>query len=170
MTRGYSREALDGTLSRLYVGARYRYRSPITQASSGPWPGSGTRPGRGSGPRRGRRPRCSSGSSAGRSGCGGCWRSCSCSRSSRRWSRATCWCYTNEVDILLVFTPARVEVESGRVSDVTSSVVRYNGDVLAYLVLGRIAFERSKRIAHRHIGRPRNTAIGAVGVKQLRVG
>ena len=68
---------------------------------------SGTNPGSGLGAWRGCRPR--------RSGCGGCRCSCGrrCSRSGRRRSRAAHWRYTNEIDVLFVLSPARVEVECG---------------------------------------------------------
>ena len=48
--------------------------------------------------------------------------------------------------------------------------VRNDGDVIAYLVLVRIAFEWIKRIAYRHIRRPRDAGVSAKGIKQLRVG
>ena len=97
------------------------------------------------------------------------WRRCRRSsrrrRSSGRWRRATGWRYTNEIDVLFVLSPARVEVVGSRVGHVTSSVIRDDGDIIAYLVLVRPAFERIKGIAHGYVRRPRNTAIGAVGVE-----
>ena len=54
----------------------------------------------------------------------------------------------------------RVEVERGGIRHVASGVVRNNCDVIAYLVLLRIAFERGKRIAHRDVRRPGDAAIG----------
>ena len=69
-----------------------------------------------------------------------------------------------------MLSAGRFEIVGGRVCHVPAGVIRHNCDVIAYFILDRIAFERGKCIAHRHIGRPRNTAIGAVGVKQLRVG
>ena len=64
----------------------------------------------------------------------------------------------------------RIEVVGSRICHVAAGVIGYDGDVITYLVLVRIAFEWSKRIAHCHIGRPGDAAIGAVGVEQLRVG
>ena len=69
-----------------------------------------------------------------------------------------------------MLSATRIEVVGSRICHVTAGVIGYNGDVITYLVLVRIAFERSKRIAHCHIGRPGDAAIGAVGVEQLRVG
>ena len=103
-------------------------------------------------------------------GLGVAWRSARRSRrSSRGWRRATGWRYTNEIDVLLVLSSAGVEVVGGRVGDVASGVIRDNGDVIAYLVLMRPAFQRVKRIADSYVRRPGNTAIGAIGVEQLRV-
>ena len=59
----------------------------------------------------------------------------------------------------------RVEVESGGVSHVAAGIVRYNGDIITYLLLVRVAFEGIKRIAYRHIRRPRRAGIGAKGIK-----
>ena len=69
-----------------------------------------------------------------------------------------------------MLAPARVEVVGGRVGDVASCVIRHNGDVIAYLVLLRPAFQRSKRIACRSVRREGHAAVGAVGVEQLRIG
>ena len=69
-----------------------------------------------------------------------------------------------------MLTSARIEVVGSGVGDIASRVIRHDGDVITYLVLVRIAFEWIERIARRHIRRPRNAAIGAVGVEQLRVG
>ena len=64
-----------------------------------------------------------------------------------------------------MLTRARVKVVGGRVRDVASRVIRHDGDVIAYLVLLRIAFERIKRIAHRNVRRPSNAAIRAEGIE-----
>jgi len=41
-----------------------------------------------------------------------------------------------------MLAPARVEVERGGICHIGSGVIRYERDVVAYLVLLRIAFER----------------------------
>jgi hypothetical protein len=64
-----------------------------------------------------------------------------------------------------VLTPARVEVEGGRVGDVASSVIRHDGNIIAYLLLNRPALERVKGIADGYVGGPGNTAIGAVRIE-----
>ena len=64
----------------------------------------------------------------------------------------------------------RVEIKGRGIRHIASGIVRNDGNVIAYLVLVRIAFERIKRIAHRNIRRPRDAAIGAPGIKKLRVG
>ena len=69
-----------------------------------------------------------------------------------------------------MLSSSRIEVVGSRICHVAAGVIGYDGDVITYLVLVRIAFEWSKRIAHCHIGRPADAAIGAVGVEQLRVG
>ena len=64
----------------------------------------------------------------------------------------------------------RVEVEGGRVSHVASGIVGNDGNVIAYLILIRIAFERVKWIADCHVGRPSHAGVDAEGIEQLRVG
>jgi len=50
--------------------------------------------------------------SRGCSSCSRCWRdrSSRCRRSSGGWCRATSWRYTNEIDVLLMLSPALVEI------------------------------------------------------------
>ena len=74
-----------------------------------------------------------------------------------------------EIDVLFVLTPARVEIVGGRVGHVASSVIGYDGDIIAYLVLLRPAFQRIKCIADRDVRRPAKTAIRAVRIEQLRI-
>ena len=69
-----------------------------------------------------------------------------------------------------MLSSSRIKVVGSRICHVAAGVIGYDGDVIPYLVLVGIAFEWSKRIAHCHIGRPGDAAIGAVGVEQLRVG
>lgn len=69
-----------------------------------------------------------------------------------------------------MLSSSRIEVVGSRICHVAAGVIGYDGDVITYFVLVRIAFEWSKRIAHCHVGRPGDAAIGAVGVEQLRVG
>ena len=71
----------------------------------------------------------------------------------------------NVIDILLVLTSVRVEIEGGSISYIPTSVVGNKGDVIADLVLVRIAFQGVKCITHRHIRRPRDTRVGAIGVE-----
>ena len=60
---------------------------------------------------------------------------------------------------------ARVEVKRGGISDIASGVVGHNGDVIAYLVLIRIAFKWIKRIAYLNVGRPGHAAVRAPRIK-----
>lgn len=46
---------------------------------------------------------------------------------------------------------ARVKVERGRIRHVAPGVVRNNGNVVADLVLVRVAFQRIKRITYSHV-------------------
>ena len=71
---------------------------------------------------------------------------------------------------MFVLSATRIEVVGSRICHVAAGVIGYDGDVITYLVLVRVAFKWSKRIAHCHIGRPGDAPIGAVGVEQLRVG
>ena len=52
--------------------------------------------------------------------------------------------YPNVINVFLVLTVVRVEVEGGRVSHVAPSFIRDNGDIVAYLVLVRITLRRIK--------------------------
>ena len=68
-----------------------------------------------------------------------------------------------------MLVPLRIEVERGRVGYVTTCVIRYHRDVIADLVLVRIALLRIKQIAHRNVGRPGDAAIRAPRVEHLRI-
>ena len=68
--------------------------------------------------------------------------------------------YPNIINVFLVLTVVRVEVECRRISHVATGFVRYNRNVIAYLALVRIAFERIKRIAYGNVSRPGNASIG----------
>ena len=59
----------------------------------------------------------------------------------------------------------RIEVECGRIRHVAPGIVGHDRNVIAYLVLHWIAFERIKRIAHRYIRRPGDAAVGAPGIE-----
>ena len=64
-----------------------------------------------------------------------------------------------------MLAPARVEVERGGICHIGSGVIRYERDVIAYLVLAGPAFKRIERVAYRYVRRPSNAAIGAVRIK-----
>jgi len=68
-----------------------------------------------------------------------------------------------------VLAPVWVKIERGRIRHVATRVVRNDGDVIAYLVLIRIAFERIKGITHGNVRRPRDAAIRAERIEQLRI-
>ena len=59
--------------------------------------------------------------------------------------------YPNIINVFLVLTVVRVEVECRRISHVATGFVRYNRNVIAYLALVRIALEGVKRITHCNI-------------------
>ena len=59
----------------------------------------------------------------------------------------------------------RVEVKGRGVSHVAAGFIGNDGDIVAYLVLIRVAFERIKRIAHCYIRRPRHASVGAEGIE-----
>ena len=67
-----------------------------------------------------------------------------------------------------MLTSIRIKVEGSRIRHVAAGQVGNDCDVIAYLVLVRPAFLRIKGVAHRYIGRPSNTGIRAVRIKQLR--
>ena len=69
-----------------------------------------------------------------------------------------------------MLSSSRIEVEGRGVGDISSRVIRHDGEIIAYLVLYRPAFERCKRSAYGDVRCPCDAAIGAVGVEQLRVG
>ena len=64
-----------------------------------------------------------------------------------------------------MLSPVRVKVERGRIRHVAARVIRNDGDVVADLVLVRIAFERIKRIADRNVGRPGHAGISTIGIE-----
>ena len=70
---------------------------------------------------------------------------------------------------MFVLAPVWVEIKRGRIRHVATRVVRNDGDVIAYLVLIRIAFERIKGITHGNVRRPRDAAIRAERIEQLRI-
>ena len=71
---------------------------------------------------------------------------------------------------MFVLAPVRVEIERGRIRHVATRVVRNDSDVIANLVLIRIAFERIKGIAHGDVRRPCDAAIRAERIEQLGIG
>ena len=75
--------------------------------------------------------------------------------------------YPNVINVLLVLTVVRVEVECGRISHVAARLVGNNCNVIADLVLIRITLRRIKGIAHSNISRPGDASVGAIGVEQL---
>ena len=75
--------------------------------------------------------------------------------------------YPNVINVLFVLTGVRVEVEGGRIRHVATRLVRYNGDIVAYLVLIRIALGGVERIAHRNVSRPGHAGISAKGIEKL---
>ena len=52
--------------------------------------------------------------------------------------------YPHVINVFLVLVSIGIEVKSGRVSYVTSGFVRYNRNIVAYLVLIRITLRRIK--------------------------
>ena len=64
--------------------------------------------------------------------------------------------------------PVRIQVKRGGIRNVAARIVRNDRDVVADLILIRPALSGIKGLAHGNISRPGNTAIGAIGVKQLR--
>ena len=169
-------------------GLRTNYQLPVRRSvgeggsafpSLRPRRRCGTSPGRWFRARSGRWPRRSCRRTTRCNGCCrcSCGRGCCRRRSRWRWRHSRCrrrcrsaaWRHTNKIDVLLVLSPAGVKVVRCRVCDIASGVIGHNGDVITYLVLLWPAFQRSEGIAHSYVGRPGNTAIGAVGVEQLRV-
>ena len=64
-----------------------------------------------------------------------------------------------------MLSAVRVEVKSRRICYVASRVIRNNGDVVADLVLVRVAFERIKQIGYRYVRRPGHAGIRAPGIE-----
>ena len=63
----------------------------------------------------------------------------------------------------------RVEIKRRGIRHIASGTIRNDRDVIAYLVLIRVTFERIKRITDGNVRRPRDAAIGAERIKQLGV-
>jgi len=64
----------------------------------------------------------------------------------------------------------RIEVESSRIRHVAAGFIGNHGDIVADLILLRIAFEWIERVTHCDIRRPGNAGVRAIGVEQLGVG
>ena len=77
--------------------------------------------------------------------------------------------YPHVINVFLVLAQSRVEIKCGSIRHIATRLVRNNGNVVAYLALVRIAFERIKRIAHRDVRRPGEARISAPRIKQLRI-
>ena len=77
--------------------------------------------------------------------------------------------YSHIINIFFVLIPVRIEVKRGRIRHIGPSIVGDDSDIIAYLVLVRIAFERIKRIAHRNVRRPGHAGVSAIGIEKLRV-
>jgi hypothetical protein len=77
--------------------------------------------------------------------------------------------YSHIINIFFVLVPVRIEVKRSRIRHVASGIVGYDSDIIAYLVLVRIAFKRIKRIAHRNVRRPGHAGVSAIGIEKLRV-
>ncbi len=58
-----------------------------------------------------------------------------------------------------------VEVEGGGVSHVAAGFIGNDGDIVTYLALIRVAFERIKGVAHCDVRRPSNAAIRTPGIE-----
>jgi hypothetical protein len=69
--------------------------------------------------------------------------------------------YPNIINVFLVLTVVRVEIECGSIRDIAAGFIGDNGNVVAYLALVRIAFERVERIAHRNVRRPGSAGVSA---------
>jgi len=68
-----------------------------------------------------------------------------------------------------VLVPVRIKVEGRGVRYVTAGFIGNHRDIVAYLALIWIAFERIKRIAHRNVRCPGYAGIGTKGIEQLRI-
>ena len=70
---------------------------------------------------------------------------------------------------MFVLSAAGIQVVGGRIRHIAPGVVRHDRDIIAYLVLVRIPFERIKWIAHRNVRRPGHAGVSAIGIEKLRV-
>jgi hypothetical protein len=68
-----------------------------------------------------------------------------------------------------VLIGAWIEIEGSWIGDIPSRVIRHDGNIIAYLVLLRPAFERRKRSAHGDVRRPCDATICAERIEQLRI-
>ena len=69
------------------------------------------------------------------------------------------------INVFFVLPATRVEVERSRICHIGSRVVRRHGDVIAYLALVWITFERIERITHLDVRRPGNARVRAPGIE-----
>ena len=73
--------------------------------------------------------------------------------------------YPDIVYIFFVLVSLGIEVKGRGVRNVTAGFIGNDGDIVAYLALIWVAFERIKRIADCHVRRPGNASIGAPGIE-----
>jgi hypothetical protein len=73
--------------------------------------------------------------------------------------------YANVINVFFVLVAIGIEVEGSSIRDIAAHFVRDDGDVIADLILVRIALERVECITNSHIRRPRHTCIGAKRIK-----
>ena len=75
--------------------------------------------------------------------------------------------YANVINVFFVLVAIGIEVECSGIRDIAARFVRDNGDIIADLILIRIALERVECITDSHIRRPGHTGVSAKGIKQL---
>ena len=75
--------------------------------------------------------------------------------------------YANVINVLFVLVAIRIKVKGSGIRDIAARFVRDDGDIVPYLILIRIAFERVERIGHRNVSRPGHTGVSAKRIKQL---
>ena len=64
-----------------------------------------------------------------------------------------------------MLSSAGIEVVGSRVGDISASVIGDDGYIITYLGLLRPTFQRVERLTDSYVGSPRDTAVGAVGIK-----
>ena len=77
----------------------------------------------------------------------------------------TAWEYPNVINIFFVLASVRIEIKGCRIRNIPARFIGNHRDIVAYLVLIRIAFKRIERATYWDVGRPGHARVRAIRVE-----